>query len=187
MVRRLALLALLPAFAVVAFVVALLLFYRGGYDPPSQVEIPYKQLTAPHLSPGDFVDTPAVQLKRGLVVVDAMHSNAFTEAELFNLGSRVANRGYDVEFAGGFTAVPRGAPRTASGGGAAARRQPGGHPAGVGVLRSGGGRGRTVREQGREAPAGLRSGPPAADQHAGHDGSEWSSGRTTSTTCPSTT
>ena len=106
MVRRLALLALLPAFAVVAFVVALLLFYRGGYDPPSQVEIPYKQLTAPHLSPGDFVDTPAVQLKRGLVVVDAMHSNAFTEAELFNLGSRVANRGYDVEFAGGFTPSP---------------------------------------------------------------------------------
>ncbi|MCY4582570.1 MAG: hypothetical protein OXE50_07225 [Chloroflexi bacterium] len=106
MARRLALLALLPVFAVVAFGVAFLVFYRGGYDPPAQVEVPYDQLTAPHLAPGDFVDTPVVRVKRGLVLVDAMHSNSFTEAEFFNLGSRVANRGYDVEFAGGFTPSP---------------------------------------------------------------------------------
>ena len=106
MARRLALLSLLPVFAVVAFGVAFLVFYRGGYDPPAQVEIPYDQLAAPHLAPGDFVDTPVVRVKRGLVLVDAMHSNSFTEAEFFNLGSRVANRGYDVEFVGGFTPSP---------------------------------------------------------------------------------
>ncbi len=104
--RKLALLALLPAFAVIAFGAAFLLFYRGGYEPPQQVEVPYDRLTAPELAPGDFVDSPVVHVKRGLVLVDAMHDNAFTEAELFNLGSRIANRGYDVEFAGGFTPPP---------------------------------------------------------------------------------
>lgn len=102
MLRKFALLALLPAFAVIAFGIAFFLFYRGGYDPPPQVEIPYEQLTAPHLSPGAFVDSPVAQVKRGLLLVDAMHGNAFTESELFALNSRVANRGYDVEFVGGF-------------------------------------------------------------------------------------
>lgn len=102
MLRKLALLALVPAFAVIAFGVAFFLFYRGGYDPPPQVEIPYEQLTVPRLSSGDFVDAPVAQVKRGLLVVDAMHGNAFTESEAFTLTSRVANRGYDVEFLGGF-------------------------------------------------------------------------------------
>ncbi len=103
MARKLALLALLPAFAVVAFGVAFLLFYRGGYDPPPQVEIPYEQIAAPRLPADASVDSPVTRVKRGLMVVDAMHGNAFTESELFTLTSRVANRGYDVEFLGGFT------------------------------------------------------------------------------------
>ena len=106
MARKLALLALLPAFAAVAFGVAFLLFYRGGYEPPPQVEIPYEQIAAPRLPTDASVDSPVTQVKRGLMVVDAMHGNAFTESELFALTSRVANRGYDVEFLGGFTPYP---------------------------------------------------------------------------------
>ncbi len=98
MLRKLALLALLPAFAVVAFGTAFFLFYRGGYDPPPQVEIPYEQINAPRLSPGAFVDSAAAQVKRGLLLVDAAHANAFQENEIFALSSRVARRGYDVEF-----------------------------------------------------------------------------------------
>ena len=100
MLRKLALLALLPAFAVVAFGTAFFLFYRGGYAPPPQVEIPYEQIHAPRLSPGAFVDSAAAQVKRGLLLVDAAHANAFQENELFALSSRVARRGYDVEFLG---------------------------------------------------------------------------------------
>jgi hypothetical protein len=37
------------------------------------------------------------------VLVDAAHRNAFNRAELGTLLSRVANRGYDVEFVGEFT------------------------------------------------------------------------------------
>ena len=111
MARKLALLALLPAFATVAFGVAFLLFYRGGYDPPPQVEVPYEQIAAPRLPAGASVDLPVAQVQRGLMVVDAMHNNAFTENELFTLSSRVANRGYDVEFLGGFIPYEEGVRR----------------------------------------------------------------------------
>ena len=106
MARKLVLLALLPAFAAVAFGVAFLLFYRGGYEPPPQVEIPYEQIAAPRLPTDASVDSPVAQVKRGLMVVDAVHSNAFTESELFTLTSRVANRGYDVDFLGEFVPYP---------------------------------------------------------------------------------
>ena len=106
MLRRIALLALLPAFAVIAFGVAFFLFYRGGYEPPPQVEISYEQITWPELPSSDFVDAPVTQVKHGLLVVEAMHGNAFTESEVFTLTSRVADRGYDVDFAGGFTPGP---------------------------------------------------------------------------------
>ena len=102
MLRKLALLALLPAFAAVAFGVTFFFFYRGTYDPPPQVDIPFEQITAPRLLPGAFVDAPVAQVKRGLLLVDAMHGNAFAENEIFTLSSRAANRGYDVEFIGEF-------------------------------------------------------------------------------------
>ena len=103
MLRKLVLLALLPVFAVVAFGTAFFFSYRGTYDPPPQVDIPFEQITSPRLPPGDFVDAPAPRVKQGLLLVDAMHGNAFAENEVFTLTSRVANRGYDVEFIGGVT------------------------------------------------------------------------------------
>jgi hypothetical protein len=43
------------------------------------------------------------QLRQGLLVIDAQHVNAFTENELVNFASKVADRGFEVEFAGDST------------------------------------------------------------------------------------
>ena len=101
MIRRLGILALLPIFAAAAFGAAFFFFYRGSYDPPPRVDIPFQQITAPRVPSGAFVDSPAAQVRRGLLLVDALHANAFSEKEITTLTSRVADRGYDVEFIGG--------------------------------------------------------------------------------------
>ena len=111
MLRKFALLALLPAFAVIAFGVLFFFFNRGTYDPPPQVAVPYEQITWPELPSGDFVDAAVPRVEQGLLLVDAMHANGFAENELFTLSSRVANRGYDVEFIGGFTPYEEGVRR----------------------------------------------------------------------------
>ena len=88
------------AFAAAAFGGVFYFFYQGSYEPPPSLDIPYRQITSPAVPPGDFVDSPAAQVKRGLFLVDALHSNAFEKNEIVTLRSRVANRGYDVEFIG---------------------------------------------------------------------------------------
>ena len=111
MARNLALIILLPASAAVAFGIVFLFFYRGSYDPPPQVDLPVEELTAPRLDPGSFVDSPVPQVKRGLLLVDLMHSNAFSKHEIITLSARVAGRGYEVEFA-----EPAGDPEFSPGG-----------------------------------------------------------------------
>ena len=98
--RLLGVSALLVAFAAAAFGAVFYFFYQGSYEPPPSLDIPYGQITSPAVPPGDFVDSPAAQVKRGLFLVDALHSNAFGKNEIVTLRSRVANRGYDVEFIG---------------------------------------------------------------------------------------
>ena len=88
----------MPVFAAVAFAGVFFFFYRGSYDPPPSVDIPFQQLTSIGVPPGSFVDPPTAQVQRGLLLVDAFHSNAFSASEIITLSSRVANRGYDVEF-----------------------------------------------------------------------------------------
>ena len=102
MIPRLVILALFPIFAVIAFFGAYFFFYQGNYDPPASVDIPFHQLTSPAVPPSAFVDTPRAPVERGLVVVDAQHRNAFYEDEITSLLSRIAGRGYDVEFVGDF-------------------------------------------------------------------------------------
>ena len=99
MASKLALLALLPLSAAIAFGIAFLLFYRGGYEPPPTVELPVEELTAPQLAPETFVDSAVPQVKRGLMLVDLMHANAFSKSEILTLSARVSGRGYEVEFA----------------------------------------------------------------------------------------
>ena len=91
----------MPIFAAAAFGVAFLIFYRGTYNPPPPVDIPFQQLTSPSVPSGAFVDSPTAQVRRGLLLVDALHGNAFSKTEIITLSSRVTNRGYDVEVIGG--------------------------------------------------------------------------------------
>ncbi len=104
MILRLAILALLPVCAGAVFAGAFFYFYQGRYAPPEPVDIPFQEITAPAAPSRPFTDSPATQVQRGLLLVDALHVNGFTEDELTALRSLVADRGYDVEFVGDFDA-----------------------------------------------------------------------------------
>ena len=103
MLPRLAIIVLLPLCALIAFLVAYFVFYRGGYDAPPPVELSLEQLDATSLAPHVSVEPPPSRLSQGLLLVDAQHGNSFTEGELAGFASRVANRGFDVEILGDFT------------------------------------------------------------------------------------
>ncbi len=105
MIPRLALLALLPIFAVAAFVGVSSYFYQGTYDPLPSVDVPFQDIRTSAAPSRAFTDSPATQLQKGLLLVDALHSNAFREAEIATLTSRLASRGYDVEFMGNFNVM----------------------------------------------------------------------------------
>ncbi len=90
----------MPIFAAAVFGGVFFFFYRGNYDPPPTVDVPFERITSPRVSSGAFVDSPTAQVRRGLFLVDTMHGNAFRESEIITLSSRVANRGYEVEFIG---------------------------------------------------------------------------------------
>ena len=104
MILRLAILALLPVCAGAVFAGAFFYFYQGRYAPPAPVDIPFQEITAPAAPSRPFTDSPATQVQGGLLLVDALHVNGFTEDELTALRSLVADRGYDVEFVGDFDA-----------------------------------------------------------------------------------
>ena len=100
MLSRLALFLILPVVAAVAFAVAYFVFYRGGYEPPPAAEPPLEQVSTTWLAPRESAEPPPGELRRGLLLVDAQHYNSFTESELVSFTSRVAERGFDVEFLG---------------------------------------------------------------------------------------
>jgi hypothetical protein len=110
--HKLLLLLLVPVAALLFFIGAFLFFYRGSYDAPPSVDIPFEQLTrSTSISgPNDFTLQPemplsGMQLQSGTLLVDAAHSNSFVEEEVLTLLSRVSNQGYDIEFAGNFTTM----------------------------------------------------------------------------------
>ena len=102
MIPRLAILALLPIFAVAAFLGASFYFYQGTYDPPPSVDVPFLEIRTSAAPLRASTDSPDTQLQKGLLVVDALHNNAFNEAEIATFTSRLASRGYSVEFVGNF-------------------------------------------------------------------------------------
>jgi hypothetical protein len=111
-VHKLWLLLLVPGVALLFFLGAFFFFYRGSYDAPPSVDIPFEQitLTTSISGPSGFADPlgmqlPGMQLQRGTLLIDAAHSNGFDKEEVLTLFSRVANRGYDVEFAGDFSTM----------------------------------------------------------------------------------
>ena len=90
-------LALLPIFAVATFAAGYFFFYQGSYDPPPSVNIPFEQITSPPVAPVAATASSVTQVQEGLVLVDDLHLNSFTESEISTLISMVANRGYDIE------------------------------------------------------------------------------------------
>ena len=105
MTLKLAALALFPIIAAVTFAGIFLFFYQGTYAPPPSVDIPYEQITSPAVAPVSPVDSGTAQIRKGLLVVDALHLNSFSESEIATLSSWVTVRGYDVEFIGNFFGV----------------------------------------------------------------------------------
>ena len=103
MILRLAILALLPIFAAIAFAVVYFSFYRGGYDAPPTAAPPYHEIPSPNAASGTVADPPGGQERQGLLLVDAQHWNAFDKREVISLISKVADRGFDVEYVGDFS------------------------------------------------------------------------------------
>ncbi len=93
-------LALVPIFGAAAYFGTSAFFYRGGYEPPPASEISYVGVTTRPAPDGPLPAPPVAGAGRGLVLVDAQHSNAFAEDEILALVSKVTERGYRVEFTG---------------------------------------------------------------------------------------
>ena len=103
MILKLSVLALLPIFAAIAFAVVYFSFYQGGYDAPPAAAPPYHEIPPPNATSGTVADPPGGQERQGLLLVDAQHWNAFDKREIISLISKVADRGFDVEFVGSFS------------------------------------------------------------------------------------
>ena len=94
-------LLLIPLFALAFFLGGYSYFYRGSYDPPPTVRLPIEKITVPSSSFNDFEEIPRIQ--EGLLLVDGSHGNDFDRGEITALLSRVADRGYAIEFVGRFS------------------------------------------------------------------------------------
>ena len=103
MIPKLSLLVLLPLFGAAAFFAVYFFFYQGSYSPPPEVELRTEEILPPPTPDRVTTDSPVVLVREGLLVVDAQHFNNFSEVEVVSLTSRVASRGFDVEFVGDFS------------------------------------------------------------------------------------
>ena len=102
-IRKSVLFVLIPVFALGFFIGALLFFYRGGYEPPPQAQIPFDEIQRAPASPGSFVDRPSRQSREGVLLVDAAHRNSFQPGEVVSLLNRIGPRGYEIEYLGDAT------------------------------------------------------------------------------------
>ena len=102
LIRKSGIIALIPVFALAFFIGALLFFYRGGYQPPPQAQIPFDQIQRDPASPGGFIDRPAGQVREGVLLVDAVHRNSFEPGEVVSLLTRIGARGYQIKYLGNF-------------------------------------------------------------------------------------
>ncbi len=91
-------LLLIPLFALAFFLGAYFFFYRGGYQAPPTLKIPFENITAPSSSLGAFAEVPTI--RSGVLLLDLVHSNNFEEAELGSLMSRLEDRGFTIDLLG---------------------------------------------------------------------------------------
>ena len=89
---------LLFLFAAAFFFGAYFFFYPDSYDPPEAVAVPFEQIGMPSSSFSTFTEAPL--LRKGVLLVDGAHGNDFSKGEVGALLSRVADRGYAIEFIG---------------------------------------------------------------------------------------
>ena len=93
---------LVPVAAAVVVFVAWLFYFKPGsaYSPPETEMFPFEQLTVntPVSGQVGFTDAPRVGGSRGTLVVDHAHRNILLPGELTQLISRVADRGYAIEY-----------------------------------------------------------------------------------------
>ena len=93
---------LVPVAAAVVVFVAWLFYFKPGsaYSPPETEMFPFEQLTVntPVNGQVEFTDAPRVGGSRGTLVVDHAHRNILLPGELTQLISRVADRGYAIEY-----------------------------------------------------------------------------------------
>ena len=89
---------LLVLVALAFFLGAYFSYYRGGYDAPDSPEVALSKVTVPSSTFGVFTEAPS--FREGLMVVDGAHGNDFVSQEITALLSRVADRGYTIEFIG---------------------------------------------------------------------------------------
>ena len=92
---------LLPVVAAIFYLTSSLLFYRGSYSPPSVTGKPIEQFSLPSYPSNRSTDVPVA--RDGVFVLDKAHLNGFDDEELDTLVSKVAARGYTVEFMTGFS------------------------------------------------------------------------------------
>ena len=95
---KISFLLLVPVVALAFFLGAYFFFYRGGYDAPPTVSVPYKNVLPPVSSHIIFTEIP--EQHPGLLLVDGGHRNDFSRAEVSSLLNRVAARGHDIQFIG---------------------------------------------------------------------------------------
>jgi hypothetical protein len=91
-------LLLIPLFALGFFLGAYFFFYRGGYDAPESPQVSFEKAAAPSSSFSAFAER--VPTEKGMLLLDGAHRNDFTKAEITTFVSRVADRGYTIEFIG---------------------------------------------------------------------------------------
>ena len=96
--RKFGLLLLLPLAALAFFLGAYFFFYRGGYDAPPAVDIPFERIVLPTSSQEGFSEVP--QIQEGTLIIDGAHRNDFTEGEISALLAKIASRGYSIELMG---------------------------------------------------------------------------------------
>ena len=91
---------LVPVLAAAFFFAVYFYFYSGSsYSAPPNPEVPVAQLTAPVSSVTPFEDSPVAN--QGTLLVDGLHGNGFSRAEVSAFLSMVRDRGYDIEVLGG--------------------------------------------------------------------------------------
>ncbi|MCH7906162.1 MAG: hypothetical protein IIB26_01900 [Chloroflexi bacterium] len=92
---------LAPIAAGIFIAIASLVSDDGDYDPPPVVRAPLENIVLDTIRVTGFSESP--EQRPGVLAVDVVHANNFSEDELAALLSRVTARGYTVEFIGEFS------------------------------------------------------------------------------------